>query len=113
MTDTLQQFSSPGIAELMICFLVYLVLGLAPACAATYLVYFVTTIPMRRNQRARSFLDFIELGLCSGRTVEAVIVDASSSRDPSLGARFHLLAAYIEGGMRLSPALEKVPYLLP
>src|SRR5436190_2271642 len=113
MADSFQQFASPGVAELIVYFLVYLVVGLAPACAATYLIYFVTTIPMRRNQRARSFLDLLELGLQSGQTAEAVIVDASSSRDPSLGVRLHLLAAYIEGGMRLSPALEKVPRLLP
>jgi len=112
MADTLQQFSLPDAAGLVINFLVYVIAGLVPACAATYLIYFMTTIPMRRNQRARSFLNLIELGLQSGRTPEAVIVDASSSHDRSLGARFHLLAAYVEGGMRLSTALEKVPRLL-
>src|SRR6266850_4827822 len=113
MADTLQQFSLPDAAGLVINFLVYVVAGLVPACAATYLIYFMTTIPMRRNQRARSFLNLVELGLQSGRTPEAIIVDASSSRDRSLGARFHLLAAYLEGGMRLTPALEKVPRFLP
>jgi type II secretory pathway component PulF len=48
-----------------------------------------------------------------GRTPEAAIVAAASSRDPSLGARFHLLAAYLERGLPLDQALAKVPRLLP
>src|SRR5712691_12774568 len=105
MVDTLQQFSFTNTTGLVINFLAYVVAGLVPACAATYLIYFVATLPMRRNQRARSFLNLIELGLQSGRTPEAIIVDASSSRDRSLGVRFHLLAAHLEEGMRLTPAL--------
>ena len=68
---------------------------------------------MRRNERARFFLDLLESGLNDGRSAEATIVDASASRDRSLGVRFHLLAAYIEKGIRLSAALESVPRLLP
>ena len=105
MPDTFQAFSPPGFASAMIGFLLYLALGLAPACGITYLIYFVTTLPMRRNQRGRSFLDLLELGLKSGRSPEALIVDAAASHDRSLGVRFHLLAAHIESGLRLSAAL--------
>src|ERR1019366_9083516 len=48
-----------------------------------------------------------------GRTPEAAVTGVAASRDRSLGVRFHLLAAHIEGGLRLSQALEKVPRLLP
>jgi type IV pilus assembly protein PilC len=117
MNDTFQQLSQSdpltAIATLALVFVVYLLLGLLPMCGATYLIYFMLTLPMRRNERARMFLDLLELGLKEGRTPEAAIAGAASSRDRSLGARFHLLAAYLEQGLRLSQALEKVPRLVP
>lgn len=92
---------------------VYLVVGLLPTCGVLYVIYFILTLPMRRNERARTFLDLLELGLKGGRTPEGAVADAAASRDNSLGARFHLLAAHLEQGLRLSEALEKVPRLLP
>ena len=106
MSDSLQQASQSdpltAIATLALVFVVYLVLGFLPVCGATYLIYFLLTLPMRRNERARMFLDLLELGLKEGRTPEAAITGAAASRDRSLGVRFHLLAAYLEQGMRLS-----------
>ncbi len=93
--------------------LLYLLLGLAPICGISYLLYFLLTLPMRRNERARMFLDLLELGLREGRTPETAVADAAASRDRSLGVRFHLLAAHLEEGLRLSQALEQVPRLLP
>jgi type IV pilus assembly protein PilC len=117
MSDTLQQASQSdpftAIATLALVFVLYLLLGLLPVCGATYLIYFMLTLPMRRNERARMFLDLLELGLKEGRTPEAAIVGAAASCDRSLGARFHLLAAYLEQGMRLTQALEQVPRLVP
>lgn len=81
--------------------------------AALYALYFLLTLPMRRNERARLFLDLIELGLKSGRTAEATVLDAAASRDPRLGVRFYLLAAHLQSGLRMSEALERVPALLP
>lgn len=78
-----------------------------------YLFYFLLTLPLRRNERARLFLDLLELGLKEGRAPAQAIMDASSSHDPAPGARFHLLAAHLEAGVKLSDALEKVPRLLP
>ncbi|MGA2866332.1 MAG: type II secretion system F family protein [Verrucomicrobiota bacterium] len=94
-------------------FLLYLVLGVLPACGVCYLFYFLLTLPLRRNERARLFLDLLDLGLKQGRAPDAAILGAASSRDRSLGARFHLLAAYLEQGLRLSQALKRVPRLLP
>ena len=113
MSDSLQQLSQwdplTAIATLVLVFVVYLLVGLAPVCGVTYLIYFLLTLPLRRNERARLFLDLLELGLKEGRTPEAAIAGAAASRDRSLGVRFHLLAAYLEQGVRLSEALEQVP----
>jgi len=97
----------------VLAFLAYLLLGLLPACSAIYLIYFMLTLPLRRTERARMFLDLLELGLRDGQTPETAITSASLSRDRSLGARFHLLAAHIEQGLRLGQALVFVPRLVP
>ena len=107
-SDPLQAIATAALA-----FVVYLLLGLLPVCGVTYVIYFLFTLPLRRNERARMFLDLLELGLREGRTPEAAIVGAAASRDRSLGVRFQLLAAHIEQGSRLSQALEQVPRLLP
>jgi type II secretory pathway component PulF len=91
----------------------YCLFGLVPFFAAVYGIYFLVTLPMRRNERARFFLDLLELGLKEGHSPEAAIMRASSSRDRAPGARFHLLAAYLERGLSLSQALDEVPRLLP
>ncbi len=102
-----------ALAGLALAFLLYLFLGLLPICGVSYVIYLLFTLPLRRNERARLFLDLLELGLQEGRTPEAAVVAAASSRDRSLGVRFHLLAAHLEQGMRLSQALEQVPRVLP
>src|SRR5512142_1169837 len=70
------------------------VVELALAACVLYVLFFLLTLPMRRRERARIFLDLLELGLREGRTPEKAIVEASASRDPAAGARFHLLAAH-------------------
>ncbi len=94
-------------------FAIYVILVLAPVCAALYLAYFLLTLPLRRNERARLLVDLLELGLKQGRTPEAALLGAASSGDPALGARFRRLSAYLGQGFRLSAALERVPGLLP
>ena len=68
---------------------------------------------MRRNERVRIFVDVLELGLRDGRSPEAAIVDAASSRDEALGKHFHKLAAHLNKGMRFNEALDQVPRLIP
>jgi len=117
MNDSFPQLlhSDPlqAIASLVLAFVIYLLLGLVPLCGLVYVIYFLVTLPLRRNERARLFLDLLELGLQEGRTPEVAVTGAAASHDRSLGVRFHLLAAHIEGGLRLSQALEQVPRLLP
>src|ERR1043165_6219913 len=111
--ESIPSQDAAGPAVLMFHFLLYVVIGLLPICGVLYLTYFLLTLPMRRNERARLFLDLLELGLKQGRTPEAAIGSAAASRDQSLGARFHLVAAHLETGMRLSQALDQVPRPLP
>ncbi len=102
-----------AIGLLALCFVLFLLVGVLPICGVSYVIYWLLTLPLRRNERARLFLDLLELGLREGRTPEAAVTSAGASRDRSLGVRFHLLAAHLEGGLRLGAALERVPRLLP
>ena len=117
MNESLTQcFLSNPLSALLsaaLSFAICVILVLAPVCAALYLVYFLLTLPLRRNERARLFVDLLELGLQQGRSPEAAILGAASSRDPALVRRFHLLRAYLDKGLRLSAALQRVPRLLP
>lgn len=97
----------------VILFLLAVAVWLAVTFGVLYLIYFLLTLPMRRNERARLFLDVLELGIRDGRTPEESIIAASASRDRSLGLRFHLLATCLERGRTLSEALNEVPRLLP
>ena len=78
-----------------------------------FLIHFFLTLPMRRMERARLFLDLLESALKRGQSVEEMILSIAQSRDRTLGVRFHLLAAHIESGLRFVAALEKVPRFLP
>jgi type II secretory pathway component PulF len=90
-----------------------LVAGLIPLYAFCYLIYFLIGLPLRRQERARFFLDLIATGLAGGNSIEQTVVSIARSRDRSVGLPFHLLAAYLESGWGLIPALEKVSGLLP
>jgi type II secretory pathway component PulF len=86
---------------------------LAVCFALVAVAHFFLTLPMRRAERARLFLDMIESGLQQGRTPEETIVSIASSRDISMGMRFHIVAAWIEQNLPLFDALAKVPRFLP
>src|ERR1035437_6425320 len=117
MSDSFPQLlhSDPlqAIGLMAVAFVFYLVVGVVPVCAFSYAIYFLLTLPLRRNERARMFVGLLELGVQEGRTPETAIPGAAASRDRSLGVRFHLLAAHLEQGLRLSQGLEQVPRLLP
>ncbi len=114
--NLLQSFQSEPLGTAVtfgLMLLLYIVTGLLPVGGFIYLFYFLLTLPMRRNERGRFFLDLLELGLKEGRTPESTIVEISASRDRAMGVRFHLLAVHLENGLRLGDALGKVPRLLP
>jgi type II secretory pathway component PulF len=88
-------------------------IGIAVLGGALFLIHFLLTLPMRRAERARMFLDLIENAVKQGQPVEETLISISQSRDQSMGARFHLLAAWLEQNPRLGDALAKVPGFLP
>ncbi|HVV00967.1 MAG TPA: hypothetical protein VHH88_06365 [Verrucomicrobiae bacterium] len=90
-----------------------LVLSLSLSLLFVWFVYFILTLPMRRRERARLFVHFLEAGLNRGASPEFAIQQASASHDLMFGVRFHLLAAWIEEGLSFTDALQKVPSLLP
>ena len=84
-----------------------------PMIVAVGICYFFLSLPARRNEQARLFLDLLETGLRQGQSPERTILSVSETRDPSVGPHFHLLAAHIEEGLRLDAAMEKTQSLLP
>lgn len=76
-------------------------------------IHFLFTLPMRRAERARLFLDLVEDALKRGQSVEEMVLSLAQNRDLTVGIRFHWLAAYIESGLRFDEALDKVPRFLP
>ncbi len=77
------------------------------------LVHFLLTLPMRRAERARLFLDLIESAIKQGCPVEETLISISQTHDMSMGVRFHLLAAWLEQNVPVGEALAKVPRFLP
>src|SRR3954453_12918377 len=110
-------FANPGhhigAVPIIIAILAAIIIELAPICGLLYLVYFVLTLPMRRRERGRLFLDLLEMGLAEGHSPEKAIESAASSYDRSLGERFLRLGEHIRSGLRLSQALDREPYFLP
>jgi type II secretory pathway component PulF len=78
-----------------------------------YVTFWLVSLPLRRRERARLFLDLLELGLNDGHTAERAIVEAASSKDTVLGWQFRFLAELVKGGMPLAKALQMVPRLVP
>jgi type II secretory pathway component PulF len=98
--------------KVLLTIVIVLVVYLGPF-VVLYGLYWLLSLPLRRRERARLFLDLLEMGMNDGHSAEHAIVRAAQSNDPTLGARFHLLAAHLEGGLRLHEALLKVPRFLP
>jgi type II secretory pathway component PulF len=92
--------------------LIWIIIWMGPFCGLLWLGYHFLSLRMRRLERARLFLDLVEIGLKEGRGVEATLISVSRRPDYSL-VRFHLLAAYLEKGFTLREGLEKVPQALP
>jgi type II secretory pathway component PulF len=78
-----------------------------------FLIHFLFTLPMRRAERARLFLDLLADALKRGQSIEEMILSIAHNHDRTVGVHFHLLAAHIEGGLRFGEALDRVPGLLP
>jgi type II secretory pathway component PulF len=91
--------------------LFWLLAWFAPLVVFSLGFYWLVTLPLRRQERARFVLDLLETGCRQGRSPEATIAAISATRDRSVGVRFHLLAAHVESGLAFTDALERVPSL--
>jgi type IV pilus assembly protein PilC len=80
--------------------------------ALVYGLYFLLSLPLRRRERDRYFIDLLSFGLARGERPENAIVKLAQAGDRTLGVRFLLLGAYMEKGMRLSEALRLVSGLV-
>ena len=99
--------------SLFIKFALLQALWLVLAIVGTGLAYFILSLPLRRHERTRFFLDLLETGMKDGRSAEQSVVALTQIRDAVLGVRFHLVGAWIETGLRLGQALDRVPHFLP
>jgi type IV pilus assembly protein PilC len=100
-------------AQFFIALLWYAVFILLPGGAFSVVIHFLLSLPMRRRDRALFFLDLMETVLQRGQPLEPAILAAAENHDRAIGVRFYMVAAHIEGGLRLGEALEQVPQFLP
>jgi type II secretory pathway component PulF len=77
-----------------------------------YTAYYLLTLPMRRAERARVFLDIVERGILNGQAPATTIVQAAETRDRLLGRQWMRLAIELRKGKSLTQALETTPRLL-
>lgn len=110
---SLQFDSFESFPSLFVMLLLAVVVNLVFFGGIVYLIYFLLTLPMRRKERARLLLDLLELGLKDGRSPETTITSVSNCGERGLSGGFYVLSTYIQQGMRLGQALDKVPRLLP
>ncbi|MCH8206156.1 MAG: type II secretion system F family protein, partial [Chloroflexi bacterium] len=87
--------------------------GWIVALSWVLLLYFLITLPMRRQERALIFVHILEAGLHRGRAPEETAVGLSDSGTRSLGRLLHRVADHLDQGMSLAGALRKVPWFLP
>ncbi len=93
-------------------FVLKLMFVLGIIASILYALYFLLSLPFRRAERARRFLELLEEGSRAGN-VEQFLVRVSEAREPGLGVRFQLLTAWLAKSIPLDKALGKVPRLLP
>src|SRR5580658_3280302 len=91
--------------------LFWLLAWFAPLLVFSFAFYWLVTLPLRRQERARFVLDLLETGFRQGRSPEATVAAISATQDRSVGVRFHLLAAHVESGLAFTDALARVPSL--
>ena len=99
--------------ELILAAMIWTLVWLAPLACLMTVGYRLFRLPLRRRERARSFLQLVDTTLKDGRSVEQTLVSISDTRDPGLGPRFHALAALLRSGRRLDQALEAIPGIVP
>ncbi len=78
-----------------------------------YLGYYLFSLPLRRREDARLFLDLVETGLESGQGVEQAVLSATRRDVHRLSRKYREFAGRITEGLGFAQALELTPGLLP
>lgn len=113
MLAALPATSFEDLVMLLCSVFLYVVVVGVPLVLLGWATYWLLSLPVRRQERARFFLHLLENCLRQGRPLEATIVEMANVRDRSPGVQFHLFAAHLEEGDRFADAFQKVPGLLP
>lgn len=103
----------PALLQMTFWVLLWLMFWFIPMALFCWVIYYLITLPLRRQERARFFLDLLEVGFKQGQSPERTVTDIASTRDLTVGVRFHLLAEHIRNGLRFTDALARVPSLAP
>ena len=102
-----------GFGEFLVSLLFYALFGLLPIGVFAIVLHLLYSIPGPWVTGEESMQDLVETAVGSGKSVEYSILSAAKSHDRALGVSFYMVAAHIEGGRKLSEALERVPDFLP
>lgn len=97
----------------LVVILVGSLLALPLFCGLGYVLYYCFSLPLRRHERARFFLDLVDAGLKDGQSIEHTIQGVSRCDDRSLGRKFWALGALARQGMTFNQALPLIPRFLP
>jgi len=94
--------------------LISVVLGLLVTVCFASLAYYLLTLPLRRRERARLFLQVVEAALARGEHMEHAIEFLSGSRERGLARNCASLSYYMfHLGLGTAEALRRVPGLVP
>ena len=69
--------------------------------------------PSRWLSRGRMFLIAVNSAVDRGTPVEKALLELAEKKDKEMGVEFHALASWLNTGLPLHEALEKVPRFLP
>lgn len=78
-----------------------------------YLGYYLFSLPLRRREGARLFLDLVETGIESGHGVEQAVLSAARHGVHRLSRKFREFAERLTEGLGFAQALELTPGLVP
>ncbi|KAB2671560.1 MAG: hypothetical protein DVB31_04545 [Verrucomicrobia bacterium] len=95
--------------ELMVLWMVALV----PAIAVFWVVYWLATLPWRRAERCRLFLEVLWLGLREGKTHEQAIIESCATRDASIPKEMQWMALHLERGASFADSMARHAGFLP
>ena len=87
--------------------------GFALVAVGVWFGMWLVCLPLRRQQSAMLVLQIIENGLGQGHAPEVALRRATATRDSTLGLSIHQLVGWLERGLSLAEALDKVPHLMP